>query len=113
MGNQKFLQIADISPVEFDLLCKRGVDVIADNRSDEDLEWELLFYMPYEHIISLLEKKGDLKWLLFTFQSHSRKLLPSKKYNVQKIAKVFSVNFLHKMKFVKLKFTKFRDFGDS
>ena len=40
MGNQKFLPITDISPEEFVLLCRRGVDVIADNRSDEDSEWE-------------------------------------------------------------------------
>ena len=40
-GNQKFLPIADISPEEFVLLCRRGVDVIAaDNSSDEDSEWK-------------------------------------------------------------------------
>ena len=40
MGNQKFLPLADISPEEFELLCGRGGDVIADNSSDEDSEWE-------------------------------------------------------------------------
>ena len=41
-----------------------------------------------------------LKLLLFTLSNHSRKLLPSKN---QDFEKVFSVNFLHKMKFAKLK----------
>ena len=54
-----------------------------------------------------------MKCLLLTFPSHSRKLLPSKNEDFYKIAKVFSVNFLHRMKFAKLKFAKFRDFGDS
>ena len=53
-----------------------------------------------------------MKCLLLTFPSHSRKLLPSKNEDFHKIAKVFSVNFLHRMKFAKLKFAKFRDFGD-
>ena len=33
--------------------------------------------------------------------------------NIFKKSKVFSVNFLHKMKFAKLRFAKSRDFGDS
>ena len=40
IGNQHLVQIADISPEEFELLCGRRVDVIADGSSDEDLEWE-------------------------------------------------------------------------
>ena len=40
MGNQKFLPITDISPEELEMLCRRGVDVIADNSSDENSKWE-------------------------------------------------------------------------
>ena len=69
--------------------------------------------MRYEHIIFLLKKKRDLKLLLFTFPSHLQNLLPSKNEDFQKIEKIVSVNFLHKMKFAKHKFAKFRDFGDS
>ena len=40
IGNQHLLPIADISPKEFELLCGRRVDVIAEDSSNEDLEWE-------------------------------------------------------------------------
>jgi len=39
VGNQHFLPIANISPEEFDILCRKRTDVIAED-SDEDSEWE-------------------------------------------------------------------------
>ena len=54
-----------------------------------------------------------LQLINYYYSSHSRKLLASKNKDFLKIAKVFSVNFLHDMKFAKLKFAKFRNFGDS
>ena len=47
---------------------------------------------------------------LFTFSSHSRKLLL---LNMKIFAKVFSANFLQKVKIAKLKWAKFRDFSAS
>ena len=47
------------------------------------------------------------------YPSHSQKLLASKNEDLQKIAKVFSISFLHKMKFARLTFAKFRDSGHS
>ena len=40
IGNQHLLPIADISPEEFELLCGRRVNIIAEDSSDEDSEWE-------------------------------------------------------------------------
>ena len=50
---------------------------------------------------------------LYHLQAQYEECEPRKKWDLKWIVKVFFVNFLHKMKFAKLKFAKFRDFGDS
>ena len=72
---------------------------------------KLLFYMQYEHLIFLLKKKIDFKWLLFTFSICESYCRPKMKNFTRRDS--FCENFLHKIKFMKLEVAKFRNFGDS
>ena len=54
--------------------------------------------MVWAYYFSIEEKNEIWKWLLFTFPSQSRKLLPSKNEVFQKIAKVFPWIFFIKWK---------------